>query len=137
MAKEFERDLKADQNAPEEIEKKLNSSRERILAAPAIIIVNVDLSEMDHYPDERRNKAEYLMAAQSVANAGMQMLLAAHAEGVGSVWVCSPLFAQEAVQKALGLPKTWEPHAMIFLGYANTITNKRERKLQEDVVVRR
>ncbi len=89
---------------------------------------------MDTYPDERRNKAEYIMATQSVANAGMQLLLAAHAEGLGSVWVCSPLFVQEVVQTTLELPKSWEPQAMYFLGYPTEVPQARERKSIKEIV---
>ena len=128
MAKEFELDLEADSLQPEEIEKKVARSRDRIITAPVIIILCVDMSDMDTYPDTRRKKAEYLMASQSAAGAGMQLLLAAHAEGLGSVWVCSPLFAQETVQATLGLPKSWEPQAMYFLGYPMEIPQARERK---------
>ena len=128
MAREFELDLEADSLSREEIEKKVARSRDRIITAPVVIILSVDMSDMDTYPDTRRKKAEYLMASQSTANAGMQLLLAAHAEGLGSVWVCSPLFAQETVQAALGLPKSWEPQAMYFLGYPEEIPQARERK---------
>ena len=128
MAKEFELDLEADSLPPEEIKKKVARSRDRIITAPVIIILCVDMSDMDTYPDTRRKKAEYLMASQSAAGAGMQLLLAAHAEGLGSVWVCSPLFAQETVQTTLGLPKSWEPQAMYFLGYPEEIPQVRERK---------
>lgn len=128
MAKKFELDLEADSLPLEEIEKKVARSRDRIITAPVIIILSVDMSDMDTYPDKRRKKAEYLMASQSTANAGMQLLLAAHAEGLGSVWVCSPLFAQETVQTVLSLPKSWEPQAMYFLGYPEEIPQARERK---------
>ena len=90
---------------------------------------------MDTYPDTRRKKAEYLMASQSAAGAGLQLLLAAHAEGLGSVWVCSPLFAQETVQAALGLPKSWEPQAMYFLGYPEEIPQVRERKNLHEIIL--
>ena len=128
MAREFELDLEADSLPPEEIKKKIARSRDRMITAPVIIILCVDMSDMDTYPDTRRKKAEYLMASQSAAGAGMQLLLAAHAEGLGSVWVCSPLFAQETVQAALDLPKSWEPQAMYFLGYPEEIPQVRERK---------
>ena len=68
------------------------------------------------------------MATQSVTNAGMQLLFAAHAEGLGSVWVCSPLFAQETVQTVLDLQKSWEPQAMYFLGYPAETPQARDRK---------
>ena len=135
MAKKFELDLEADSLPREEINKKVTRSRDRIVTAPVIIILCVDMSDMDTYPDTRRKKAEYLMASQSAAGAGLQLLLAAHAEGLGSVWVCSPLFAQETVQAALGLPKSWEPQAMYFLGYPEEIPQVRERKNLHEIIL--
>ncbi|HLA87798.1 MAG TPA: nitroreductase family protein [Anaerolineales bacterium] len=128
MAIEFKRDLEADALSPDDVEKKVTRSRDRIISTPVVIILSVDMTDMDSYPDRRRKKAEYIMATQSAANAGMQLLLAAHAEGLGSVWVCSPLFAQKTVQVALGLQKSWEPQAMYFLGYPAEIPQPRERK---------
>lgn len=135
MAVEFERDLAKDKLPQAEIQKRTTRSRERIIAAPVLIILNVDMSDMDVYPDEKRNKAEYLMATQSVANAGMQMLLAAHAEGLGGVWVCSPLFVQKTIQNILELPKTWEPQAMFFIGYPQDIPEVRERKSIQEISI--
>ncbi|MBK9927232.1 MAG: nitroreductase family protein [Anaerolineales bacterium] len=117
MAVEFAHDLEKDSIPSEEIQKRIARSRERIISAPVVITLNLDMSEMDVYPDKKRKKAEYLMATQSVANAGMQLLLAAHAEGLGGVWVCSPLFVPETIQSVLTLPETWEPQAMFFVGY--------------------
>jgi F420 biosynthesis protein FbiB-like protein len=134
MAIEFQRDLKTDDLAPDVIEKKVTRSRDRIISAPVVIILSVDMTDMDTYPDKRRKKAEYIMATQSAANAGMQLFIAAHAEGLGSVWVCSPLFTQETVQVALDLPKSWEPQAMYFLGYPAEIPQPRERKPIKEIV---
>lgn len=135
MAEEFERDLGKDNLPPEKIAKFVNRSRERITGAPVVIVLCLDMSVMDIYPDERRKNAEYLIATQSVANAGMQLLLAAHAEGLGGVWVCSPMFAQETVQNVLELSKDWEPQAMFLLGYSDEIPTLRERKSLEEVTI--
>jgi coenzyme F420-0:L-glutamate ligase/coenzyme F420-1:gamma-L-glutamate ligase len=137
MALDFERDLLGDGLAPEKIQFQVMRSKERIISAPVVILLGLDMSEMDVYPDTKRKKAEYVMAVQSVANAGMQLMLAAHAEGLGSVWVCSPLFAQETIQKTLALPATWEPQAMYFLGYPVDIPQARERKPLDAVATRR
>ena len=59
---------------------------------------------------------EATMGIQSTALAGLQLLLAAHAEGLGGNWICWPLYAQEATRTALELPETWEPQAIYFLG---------------------
>jgi len=134
MTEEFQRDLEKDNLPAEEIAKKVAKSKERITGAPVVIILCVDMSEMDNYPDERRRKAEYIIGIQSAANAGMQLLLAAHAEGLGGVWVCSPMFAQETVQDALNISKMWEPQAMFLIGYPLEIPAFRGRKAIEEVV---
>ena len=134
MAEEFQRDLERDNLPTEEITKRVNRSRERITSAPVVVMLCLDMTEMDTYPDARRNQAEHLIATQSAANAGMQLLLAAHAEGLGGVWVCSPVFAQEVVRNALNISATWEPQAMLLLGYADENPQLRERKPIEDVV---
>ena len=135
MAAEFKQVLQQDHLPPEEIQKRLLRSQERISGAPVVIIACVDMTEMEQYPDERRKKAEYLIATQSVANAGMHILLAAHAEGLGGVWICSPLFAQPAVQDALNIQKSWEPQAMFLLGKPLETPEVRERKSIDEISI--
>jgi coenzyme F420-0:L-glutamate ligase/coenzyme F420-1:gamma-L-glutamate ligase len=134
MAAEFRRDLEKDNLPNDKIDARVNKSRERITSAPVVIILCLDMSEMDSYPDEARKKAEHLIATHSAANAGMQLLLAAHAEGLGGVWVCSPMFAQETVQNALNISNNWEPQAMFLMGYPAEIPEPRARKPLEEVV---
>jgi coenzyme F420-0:L-glutamate ligase / coenzyme F420-1:gamma-L-glutamate ligase len=133
MAEDFERDLLRDGVAPEKIQAQVKRSKERMALAPLLILLCLDMSEMDSYPDDTRQQAEQTMAIQSVAAAGLQLLLAAHAEGLGGVWVCSPLFAQETIRKTLKLSRTWEPQGMFFIGYALDIPQVRERKNIESI----
>lgn len=133
MAKEFERDLHRDGVAPEKIQAQINRSKERITTAPVVILLCLDMSEMDSYPDAKRQQAEQMMAAQSVAATGLQLLLAAHAEGLGGVWVCSPLFTQAIIKSTLDLPETWEPQGMFFVGHTAQTPKPRERKTIESI----
>jgi F420 biosynthesis protein FbiB-like protein len=134
MAADFERDLRQDGVPSEKINLQIKRSKDRILAAPVVILLCLDMSEMDSYPDQKRQYAERMMAAQSVAAAGLQLLLAAHAEGLGGVWVCSPLFAQETIQKTLNLPASWEPQAMYFIGYPDETPKIKGMKDLENLV---
>ncbi|MCB9136193.1 MAG: nitroreductase family protein [Anaerolineales bacterium] len=133
MGADFHRDLLADGLSPEAIETQLTRSRTRILEAPVVILLCLTMADMDPYPDEKRQRAEYLMATQSVALAGGTILLAAHAEGLGGVWVCAPLFAPDTVRHALSLPLDWEPQGMLLLGYPATVPEARARKPLDDV----
>jgi F420 biosynthesis protein FbiB-like protein len=73
--------------------------------------------DMDRYPDPERSAAERLMAVQSTALAVQNLLLAAHAEGLGACWMCAPLFCPDVVSAQLNLPEDWEPQALITIGY--------------------
>lgn len=97
-----------------EIDSRAERSLRRLDEAPVVILLCRDVTAVRSEEPE-----EEIMAIQSVAAAGLQLLLAAHAEGLGGNWICWPLYAQEAARAALGLPKTWEPQAMFFLGYAD------------------
>ncbi|MEW6566945.1 MAG: nitroreductase family protein [Chloroflexota bacterium] len=116
MARRFRADLEADRLAEDEIERRVRTSRERLLAAPVAIIVCVSMAEMDRYPDARRQAAERAMAIQSVALAGGHLLLAAHAAGLGACWLCAPLFVPEVVRETLDLPPDWEAQGLILVG---------------------
>ncbi len=117
----------ADGDAADAIEADAARSYQRITSAAVVVVVCLTMEAMDVYPDEARTKAEYMMAVQSVAMAGMNFLLAAHAEGLGACWLCAPLFAPEAARQSLDLPETWEPQGLILLGYAAEQGRSRER----------
>jgi F420 biosynthesis protein FbiB-like protein len=131
---EYRRDLAADDLSEAEIETRLQRSQARIMDAPVVIILCMDLSEMDVYTDEKRSCAERTMAVQSVAAAGLQLQLAAHAEGLGSVWTCAPLFSPGTVITALNLPESWEPQAMFFIGYPAREAKEKALKPLDEVV---
>ena len=76
------------------------------------------------------------MSIQSVAAAGLQLLLAAHAEGLGGNWICWPLYAQEAARAALDLPEAWEPQAMFFIGYSDEEPGEKVLKARDEIVIK-
>ncbi len=117
--------------APEaEIEKRLASSVRRIQEAPVLVLLCRDVTAVREH-----KRQDEIMAVQSVANAATYLLLAAHAEGLGGNWICWPLYAQEETRLALDLPATWEPQAMIFLGYPDETPPEKTLKPLEEVVV--
>ncbi len=134
MAAEFRRDLERDKLTAADIDIRVETSRKRINASPLVIVLCMDMSEMDRYPDERRAAAERLMAIQSTAAAGAQLLLAAHAEGLAGVWTCGPLFAPDVVRNALDLEDRWEPQAMFFIGKPDQKPRPKEMKPLESIV---
>lgn len=105
-------DMLSEGASESDIEKRVANSLRRIEEAPVIILLCRDVTAVrEHKPEDM------VMSIQSVANAATYLLLAAHAEGLGGNWICWPLYAQEETRKALELPETWEPQAMVFIGW--------------------
>lgn len=122
-------DMTAEGAQQAEIDSRIERSLCRIHAAPVIILLCRDTTAI-----RKDEPEEVTMAVQSVALAGLQLLLAAHAEGLGGNWICWPLYAQEVARKALKLPDTWEPQGMIFLGYADGEPKQKELYPLEEIV---
>jgi F420 biosynthesis protein FbiB-like protein len=135
MAHEFRRDMQADGLTEAAVEAKVSRSVERLIGAPAAILLCCTMAGMARYPDDRRQEAERTMALQSASLAGGQLLLAAHAEGLGGCWMCGPLFAPEAVRECLRLPADWAPQALIVLGWPAEQPPPRDHLSPEDTVI--
>jgi F420 biosynthesis protein FbiB-like protein len=128
----LEQDLRADGVTGEALAARMAARRARLAAPALLVVLCLCMEDMDVYPDERRQSAERAMTEQSVALAGGQLLLAAHAEGLGACWLCAPLFAPQDVVQALGLPPAWEPRAAIALGHPlHPVTPGERRKVEE------
>jgi coenzyme F420-0:L-glutamate ligase / coenzyme F420-1:gamma-L-glutamate ligase len=99
------------------IEADVSRSHARLTSAPVLVLVCMTMADMDRYADGRRKQAEHLMAIQGTAMAAQNLLLAAHAAGLGACSMCAPLFCAETVSAALALPSDWEPQTIVTLGY--------------------
>jgi F420 biosynthesis protein FbiB-like protein len=118
------------EGAPEaEIEKRMTNSLRRIDEAPVLILLCRDMTDVRADTPE-----EAIMGIQSVAAAGIQLMLAAHAEGLGANWICWPMYAQLETQVALGLPEKWEPQAMVIVGYANEEPKEKVLKPLDEII---
>jgi F420 biosynthesis protein FbiB-like protein len=136
MGAQLASDRLADGDPARAVEADTNRSLARLISAPLIIVAGLTLQDMDAYPDPRRQKAETLMAVQSVAMAIQNLILAAHAEGLGACWMCAPLFCPDIVRAILDLPADWEAQALITLGYPASAGKPASRKPLADVVYR-
>lgn len=127
----------ADGDEVAEVEADVTRSYARITGAPAVIVAFLTMEDMDVYPDPGRQSAELLMAVQGVAMAVNNILVAAHAMGLGACWMCAPLFCSDAVAKATGAPSQWQAQALITLGYPAGKGKPAVRRPLPDVVLNR
>ena len=125
----------ADGTEPQAVEADVSRSYARITGAPLAVLLCMTLEQMDRYPDARRSRAERRMAVQGVAMAGQNLLLAAHAAGLGACWICAPLFAPEVVRQVLELPEDWDPQGLVVIGWPAEAPPERERMPLEQVTL--
>ncbi len=135
MSEPFRADLARDGMPEDEIERVVARGRDRMLGAAAVVLLFLTMEGMDSFADSVRQAAEHTMAVQSVALAAGQMLLAAHAEGLGACWVCSPLFTPTIVRRVLDIPASWEAQGMIVLGYPDEQGRDRGRRALHEIVL--
>lgn len=136
MGARLREDRIADGDPLEVIEADVSRSQGRITEAPVVIAVFMTMEEMDSYPDEKRRGAEHTMAVQGTAMAMQNLLLAAHAEGLGACLMCAPLFCPDVVRTELNAPSAWHPQALITIGFTAAARERRPRKPLADIVRR-
>jgi len=118
MAEAWRRDLEADGVSERAIARRLDRSDALLGAAPALAIPALTMAKADDYPDERRREAEREMFLLATGAMVQGFLLALHAQGYGSAWVSSTLFAKQDAREALGLGPEWLPMGAVACGRA-------------------
>jgi coenzyme F420-0:L-glutamate ligase/coenzyme F420-1:gamma-L-glutamate ligase len=116
MAARWRADLAGDGRGVEEIERRVGRG-DILRAAPELILPMLVPDGAHEYPDERRNAAERTMFTVAGGAAVQSLLVALAAEGLGSCWVGSTIFAEEQVHEVLGLPGHWRPLGAVAVGH--------------------
>jgi F420 biosynthesis protein FbiB-like protein len=135
MGEQWSEDLGRDGAPPEVIERELATSRRRITGAPVVVVACLTDEGLDTYPDDKRQRAEELMAAHSMGAAIQNIMLAAYARGIGTGWMCAPLFCPDVVRAALGLPDTLAPQGLLLLGFPDAWPEPRARRSTGELFV--
>ncbi len=135
MGSIFEKDLRSDGIAVSSIQKIVKNSKKRFLDAPVLILACLTMEDMDQYSDSKRQACEVTMGIQSVANTLQNLLLIAHAKGLGACWYCAPLFCPDKVKSILNLPDAYIPQAFVTIGIPDESPSPITRKPIEDLIM--
>ncbi len=109
-------DLRGDGWSEERIDRRV--ARGEILYGAAELVLPFRVPDGAHeYPDERRGSAEAAMFTVAAGAAVQGLLVALAAEGLGSCWVSSTLFAPDVVRGVLDLPADWAPLGAVAVGH--------------------
>ncbi len=99
-----------------------------IASAPVVVVVCADMDKIEQAYGER---GVSLYAAQDVATAVENFMLAATGRGLATCWIGA--FNEQAVRNAINAPSHVRPMAMITLGYAKDKPKKPGRMPVSDV----
>ncbi|MCX8204930.1 MAG: nitroreductase family protein [Candidatus Nezhaarchaeota archaeon] len=116
MAKAWVEDLVSEGVDEDAAHEAAARSIDLVTSSPMAVLVAASMKEAKKHRIRRCSLAERLMMVQSTAAAIQNFLLALHARGLASCWLCAPLFCRRVVREALGLPRYVEPQALIIVG---------------------
>jgi F420 biosynthesis protein FbiB-like protein len=134
MAADWQRQLALDGQDAETIQLRLAGSQRRLVSTPVLIVPCLYLKDLDQYPDADRQRAEEVMAIQSLGAAIQNLLLSVYAAGYDAGWMCAPLFCPNVVRASLALDVTLHPHAIITVGRAAKEPVRRPRRPVEELI---
>jgi len=101
-----------------------------VAQAPVTIMVYEETPPREIPPDF--HKDYHFVMTQSIGGAIQTMLLAAHSLGLGSLWICDPLYCEDEINAWLGR-QGQQMVAGVTLGYPAEAPNARPRRPWQEV----
>ncbi len=98
-----------DDSTSEEAHKRLERERQKPLRAPVVIAVAASLSDQPNLPE--------IEEIEAVACAVQNMMLAAHALGLGTVWRTGEITYEPALRSFFGLGERDRLLGFVYVGY--------------------
>lgn len=136
MAECWRADLAADGLDPAAIEARL-ARGDLLRTAPELLVPCCAPDGAHDYPDAARVAAERTMFTVAVGAAVQALLVALAADGLGSCWIGSTIFAPEVVVDVLDLPRGWRPLGAVAIGHPVEALGVRGPKDVADALVLR
>ena len=134
MAARWRADLEADGRPPDEVARRLRRG-DLLRRAPELVLAFRTDDGMHDYPDDARSAGERTMFTVAGGAAVQSLLVALAAEGLGSCWVGSTIFAADVVRDVLGLRADWQPLGAVAVGLPATASGPRPSREPGDGLV--
>lgn len=134
MNEKLKHDLRKDGKPEEFIAQKIKKTKSNFLKAPILILLCLDMSELEKYPDEERKQNELILGIQSISSSATYLLLALEIKKLAGCWYCAPLFAKDIIKETLLLPESYIPMAFFTVGYPLKAVHPPPRKNLQDII---
>ncbi len=132
MNEKLKFDLQKDGKSEEFIKLKVEKTKNNFLNSPFLILLCMDTSDLEKYPDSKRRKNEFLLGIQSISSSAIYLLLSLEMEKLAACWYCAPLFAENIIKTHLKLPENYIPVAFFTVGYPiKSVKAPKRKKLKE------
>ncbi len=134
MREAWRADLASDGFTADQIERRLRRG-ELLYTAPEVVVPFLVPDGAHTYRDDRRNDCERTMFTVAGGAAVQALLVALAAEGLGSCWVGSTIFAADVVRRSLGLDAHWYPLGAVAVGHPATPLSPRQPREDDEGLV--
>ncbi|WP_197321352.1 coenzyme F420-0:L-glutamate ligase [Saccharomonospora sp. NB11] len=134
MREAWRADLERDGFTPEQIDRRVRRG-DILYTAPEVVVPFLVPDGAHTYPDDRRNACEHTMFTVAGGAAVQALLVALAAEGLGSCWIGSTIFAADVVRRTLDLGENWYPLGAVAVGHpATPLAPRPPRDLDEGLI---
>ncbi|MFW9882154.1 MAG: coenzyme F420-0:L-glutamate ligase [Candidatus Thorarchaeota archaeon] len=134
MNQKLRNDLEKDGKSEDFIENKVTKSKKNYINAPILILLCLDTTDLEKYPDNERLENEFILGVQSISCSATYLLLAIEIKNLAACWYCAPLFAKDIIKKTLNLPESYIPMAFFAVGYPLKRIQAPHRKELHDII---
>ena len=134
MNEKLKNDLRRDGISEEHIIQKVNNTKSNFLEAPVLILLCLDITELEKYPDNERSLNETILGIQSISSSATYLLLAFEIMKLAACWYCAPLFAKDIIKETLNLPEEFLPMAFFSVGYPSRSVSPPPRKDLKEIL---
>ncbi|MFX1257892.1 MAG: coenzyme F420-0:L-glutamate ligase [Promethearchaeota archaeon] len=134
MNEKLRNDLIKDGKSEDLIKNKINKTRNNFLEAPILILLCLDSSDLERYPDYERSQNEFILGVQSISCSAIYLLLAFQMKDLAACWYCAPLFAKNLIKETLQLPESYVPMAFFTVGFPKKTLKAPARKELNEII---
>ncbi|EHR59659.1 coenzyme F420-0:L-glutamate ligase [Saccharomonospora cyanea] len=134
MREAWRADLVSDGFTADQIERRLRRG-ELLYTAPEVVVPFLVPDGAHTYRDDRRNDCERTMFTVAGGAAVQALLVALAAEGLGSCWIGSTIFAADVVRRSLDLDAHWYPLGAVAIGHPATPLSPRQPREDDEGLV--